>query len=127
MFPWDDRGDGRPTDTTLLNTLAPVLVAHGLLATVRQSFPCQQPSGPKSDTHVYPGVVMGVTTLDPKHNVGKRTPTECVDHGRFTGSTRRWSSEASSYANHFDRHFNIGRHTYINPWRKTNVTMPFTS
>ncbi|GFN81586.1 hypothetical protein PoB_000809200 [Plakobranchus ocellatus] len=28
---WDDRGDGRPTDTTLLNTLAPVLVAHGLL------------------------------------------------------------------------------------------------
>ncbi|GFO10381.1 hypothetical protein PoB_003688600 [Plakobranchus ocellatus] len=31
MFPWDDRGDGRPTDTTLLNTLAPVLVAHGLL------------------------------------------------------------------------------------------------
>ncbi|GFO43451.1 hypothetical protein PoB_006995600 [Plakobranchus ocellatus] len=31
MFPWDDRGDGHPTDTTLLNTLAPVLVAHGLL------------------------------------------------------------------------------------------------
>ncbi|GFO39781.1 histone-lysine N-methyltransferase SETMAR [Plakobranchus ocellatus] len=31
MFPWDDRGDGRPTDTTLLNTLAPVLVAHELL------------------------------------------------------------------------------------------------
>ncbi|GFO01768.1 hypothetical protein PoB_002827300 [Plakobranchus ocellatus] len=31
MFPWDDRGDGRPTDTTLLNTPAPVLVAHGLL------------------------------------------------------------------------------------------------
>ncbi|GFO04903.1 hypothetical protein PoB_003140800 [Plakobranchus ocellatus] len=31
MFPWDDRRDGRPTDTTLLNTLAPMLVAHGLL------------------------------------------------------------------------------------------------
>ncbi|GFO03220.1 hypothetical protein PoB_002972500 [Plakobranchus ocellatus] len=31
MFPWDDRGDGRSTNTTLLNTLAPVLVAHGLL------------------------------------------------------------------------------------------------
>ncbi|GFO01044.1 hypothetical protein PoB_002754900 [Plakobranchus ocellatus] len=31
MFPWDDRGDGRPTDTKLLNTLAPVLVAHRLL------------------------------------------------------------------------------------------------
>ncbi|GFO09964.1 hypothetical protein PoB_003646900 [Plakobranchus ocellatus] len=31
MFSWDDRGDGRPTDTTLLNTLAPVLVVHGLL------------------------------------------------------------------------------------------------
>ncbi|GFO04069.1 hypothetical protein PoB_003057400 [Plakobranchus ocellatus] len=31
MFPWDDRGDGHPSDTTLLNTLAPVLVAHGLL------------------------------------------------------------------------------------------------
>ncbi|GFO33869.1 hypothetical protein PoB_006037400 [Plakobranchus ocellatus] len=31
MFPWDDRGDSHPTDTTLLNTLAPVLVAHGLL------------------------------------------------------------------------------------------------
>ncbi|GFO04350.1 hypothetical protein PoB_003085500 [Plakobranchus ocellatus] len=26
-----DRGDGHPSDTTLLNTLAPVLVAHGLL------------------------------------------------------------------------------------------------
>ncbi|GFO12088.1 hypothetical protein PoB_003859300 [Plakobranchus ocellatus] len=31
MFPWDDRGDGHPSDTTLLNTLAPVLVAHRLL------------------------------------------------------------------------------------------------
>ncbi|GFO45013.1 fatty acid-binding-like protein 5 [Plakobranchus ocellatus] len=31
MFPWDDRGDGHPSDTTLLNTLAPVLIAHGLL------------------------------------------------------------------------------------------------
>ncbi|GFN83538.1 hypothetical protein PoB_001004400 [Plakobranchus ocellatus] len=31
MFPWDDRGNGHPSDTTLLNTLAPVLVAHGLL------------------------------------------------------------------------------------------------
>ncbi|GFN97395.1 hypothetical protein PoB_002390100 [Plakobranchus ocellatus] len=31
MFPWDDRGDGHPSDTTLLNTLAPVLVPHGLL------------------------------------------------------------------------------------------------
>ncbi|GFO43560.1 hypothetical protein PoB_007006500 [Plakobranchus ocellatus] len=94
--------------------------------TVRQSFPCQQPSGPKIDTHVYPGVIMGGTTLDPKHNVGKRTPTECVDHGRFTGSRRRWSSEASSYANHFDRHSNINRDTYINPCGKTNVTMQFT-
>ncbi|GFN85463.1 hypothetical protein PoB_001196900 [Plakobranchus ocellatus] len=58
---------------------------------------------------------MGGTTLNPKHNVGKRTPTECVDHGRFTGSRRRWSSEASSYANHFDRHSNIDSDTYINP------------
>ncbi|GFO14621.1 hypothetical protein PoB_004112600 [Plakobranchus ocellatus] len=31
MFPWDDRKDSRPTDTALLNTLALVLVAHGLL------------------------------------------------------------------------------------------------
>ncbi|GFO08411.1 endonuclease-reverse transcriptase [Plakobranchus ocellatus] len=89
--------------------------------TVRQSFPCQQPSGPKIDTHVYPSVMMGGTTLDPKHNVGKRTPTECVDHGRFKSSKRRWSSEASSYANHFDRHSNIGRDTHINPWGKKKV------
>ncbi|GFO08026.1 hypothetical protein PoB_003453100 [Plakobranchus ocellatus] len=34
MFPWDDHGDGHPSDTTLLNTLAPVLVAHGLLTHV---------------------------------------------------------------------------------------------
>ncbi|GFO27829.1 hypothetical protein PoB_005433400 [Plakobranchus ocellatus] len=95
--------------------------------TVRQSFPCQQPSGPKIDTRVYPGVIMGGTTLDPKHNVGKGTPTECVDHGRFTGSRRRWSSEASSYANHFDRHSNIVRNTYINLLGKNNVTMRFTS
>ncbi|GFO46142.1 hypothetical protein PoB_007264700 [Plakobranchus ocellatus] len=70
--------------------------------TVRQSFPCQPSSGPKIDTHVYPGVIMGGTTLDPKHNVGKRTPIECVDHGHFTGSRQRWSLKASSYANHFD-------------------------
>ncbi|GFO23929.1 hypothetical protein PoB_005043400 [Plakobranchus ocellatus] len=31
IFPWDDRGDGRPTDTPLLYTLAPVLKANGLL------------------------------------------------------------------------------------------------
>ncbi|GFO16997.1 hypothetical protein PoB_004350200 [Plakobranchus ocellatus] len=36
MFPWDDRGDGHPSDTTLLNTLAPVLVAHGLLTHVHK-------------------------------------------------------------------------------------------
>ncbi|GFO26119.1 hypothetical protein PoB_005262400 [Plakobranchus ocellatus] len=95
--------------------------------TVRQSFPCQQPSGPKIDTHVYPGVMMGGTTLDPKHNVGKRTPIECVDHGRFTGSRRRWSSEASSYANHFDRHSNIDRDTYIHSWGEININMRFTS
>ncbi|GFN74015.1 hypothetical protein PoB_000052100 [Plakobranchus ocellatus] len=95
--------------------------------TVRQSFPCQQPSGPKIDTHVYPGVIMGGTTLDPKHNVGKRTPTECVDHGRFTGSRHRWSSEASSYANHFDRHSNVGCDTYINRWGIGNITMRFIS
>ncbi|GFO03131.1 hypothetical protein PoB_002963600 [Plakobranchus ocellatus] len=34
MLPWDDRGDGHPSDTTLLNTLAPVLVAHELLTHV---------------------------------------------------------------------------------------------
>ncbi|GFO45616.1 hypothetical protein PoB_007212100 [Plakobranchus ocellatus] len=34
IFPWDDRGDGRSTDTTLLNPLTPVLVAHGLLTQV---------------------------------------------------------------------------------------------
>ncbi|GFO26156.1 hypothetical protein PoB_005266100 [Plakobranchus ocellatus] len=95
--------------------------------TVRKSFPCQQPSGPKIDTHMYPSVILGGTILDPKHNVGKRTPTEYVDHGSFTGSRRRWSSEASSYANHFDRHFNIGRDTYINPCWKANITMRFTS
>ncbi|GFN93060.1 hypothetical protein PoB_001956600 [Plakobranchus ocellatus] len=72
----------------------------------------------KFDTHVYPGVIMGGTTQDPKHNVGKRTPTECVDHGRFTGSRHRWSLEASSYANHFDRHSIIIRNTYINSHRK---------
>ncbi|GFO13818.1 hypothetical protein PoB_004032300 [Plakobranchus ocellatus] len=58
MFPWDDRGDGHPSDTTLLNTLAPVLMDFS--PTVRQSFPRQQPSGPKIDTHVYPGVYPGV-------------------------------------------------------------------
>ncbi|GFN76838.1 hypothetical protein PoB_000334400 [Plakobranchus ocellatus] len=68
--------------------------------TVRQSFPCQQPSGTIIDTHVYPGAILGGTTLDPKHIVGKRTPTECVGHGLFTGSRHRWSLEASSYANH---------------------------
>ncbi|GFN76278.1 hypothetical protein PoB_000278400 [Plakobranchus ocellatus] len=51
---------------------------------------------------------MGGTTLDPKHNVWKRTPTECVDHGRFTGSRHRWNSEASSYADQFDRHLTLG-------------------
>ncbi|GFO34054.1 hypothetical protein PoB_006055900 [Plakobranchus ocellatus] len=95
--------------------------------TVRQSFPRQQPSGPKIDTHVYPGVIMGGTTLDPKHNVGKRTPTECVDHGRFTGSRHRWSSETSSYANHFDRHSIIVRKTYINSYRKRYFTRWLTS
>ncbi|GFN73713.1 hypothetical protein PoB_000021900 [Plakobranchus ocellatus] len=90
--------------------------------TVRQSFPRQQPSGPKIDTHVYPGVIMGGTRLNPKHNVGKRTPTECVDHGPFTGSRRRWSSDASSFTNHFDRHSIIGRTTYINNYRKSFFT-----
>ncbi|GFO47717.1 hypothetical protein PoB_007422200 [Plakobranchus ocellatus] len=33
----------------------------------------------KSDTHVYPGLIMGETTLDPKHNVGNHTPAEYVD------------------------------------------------
>ncbi|GFN73732.1 hypothetical protein PoB_000023800 [Plakobranchus ocellatus] len=95
--------------------------------TVQQSFPRQQPSGPKIDTHVYPGVIMGVTTLDPKHNVGKRTPTERVDHGRFTGSRHRWSSGASSYANHFDRHSIIGCNTHINSYGKRHFTRWFTS
>ncbi|GFO24375.1 hypothetical protein PoB_005088000 [Plakobranchus ocellatus] len=95
--------------------------------TVRQSFPCQQPSGPKIHGHVYHGVIMEGATLDPKHNVGKRKPTECVDHGRFRGSRHRWSLEASSYANHFDRHSNIDRDTYINPWGKVNMNMRFTS
>ncbi|GFO19044.1 hypothetical protein PoB_004554900 [Plakobranchus ocellatus] len=45
MFPWDDRGDGHPSDTTLLNTLAPVLVAHGLL------------------THVHKKVISGFQTI----------------------------------------------------------------
>ncbi|GFN94881.1 hypothetical protein PoB_002138700 [Plakobranchus ocellatus] len=109
--PLRDRGDGHASDTTLLNTLAPVLVDFSPMdfsPTVRQSFPCQQPSGQKIDTHVYPGVIMGGTTLDPKHSVRKRTLTECVDHSRFTGSRHRWSSEASSSANHFDRHSVIG-------------------
>ncbi|GFO19763.1 hypothetical protein PoB_004626800 [Plakobranchus ocellatus] len=90
--------------------------------TVRQSFLRQQPSGPKIDTYVYPGVIMGGTTLDPKHNVGKRTPTECVDHGRFTGSRHRWSSEASSYPNHFDRHCIIARNTHKNSYRNRHLT-----
>ncbi|GFN90931.1 hypothetical protein PoB_001743700 [Plakobranchus ocellatus] len=76
----------------------------GFSPTVRQSFPCQQLSGPKIDTHVDSGIIMRGTTLGPKHNVRKRTLPECVDHGRFTGSRRRWSSEANSYANHFHRH-----------------------
>ncbi|GFO42990.1 hypothetical protein PoB_006949500 [Plakobranchus ocellatus] len=70
---------------------------------------------------VYPGIIMGGTTLDPKHNARKRTLTECVDHGRFTGSRHRWSSEASSYANHFDRHSNIMCNTYINSYRKRDL------
>ncbi|GFN96388.1 hypothetical protein PoB_002289400 [Plakobranchus ocellatus] len=42
MFPWDDRGDGHPSDTTLLNTLAPVLVAHGLLTHGLVMFLCEE-------------------------------------------------------------------------------------
>ncbi|GFN93636.1 hypothetical protein PoB_002014200 [Plakobranchus ocellatus] len=122
MFPWDDRGDGRPTVTTLLNTLAPVLVAHGLLTHGTTKLPSPATKRTKIDTHVYPGIIMGGTTLDPKHNVGKRTPTECVDHGRFTGSRHRWSSEASSYANHFDRHSFIRRNICINSYRKGHFT-----
>ncbi|GFO18794.1 hypothetical protein PoB_004529900 [Plakobranchus ocellatus] len=49
--------------------------------TVRQSFPCQQPSEANIDIHVYFGVIMGGTTPDPKHNAGRRSPAECVDHG----------------------------------------------
>ncbi|GFN91372.1 hypothetical protein PoB_001787800 [Plakobranchus ocellatus] len=73
--------------------------------------------------NVYPGVTMGGTTLDPKHNIGKRTPTECKDHGSFTGSRHRWSSEVSSYANHFDRHSIIVCNTYKNTYRKRHFTM----
>ncbi|GFO10632.1 hypothetical protein PoB_003713700 [Plakobranchus ocellatus] len=88
MFPWDDLGDGHPTDTTLPNTLAPVLVAHGRLTHGMTKLPSPATKRTKNDTHVYPGVIMG-TTLDPKYNVGRRTPTECVDQGRFTGSRHR--------------------------------------
>ncbi|GFO36925.1 hypothetical protein PoB_006343000 [Plakobranchus ocellatus] len=104
-----------------------VLVANGLLTHCTTKLPSQQPSGLKIDTHVYPGVIMGGTTLDPKHNVRKGTPTECVDHSHFTGSRHRWSSEASSYANHFDKHSIIERNTYINSYRKRHFTKYFTS
>ncbi|GFO29725.1 hypothetical protein PoB_005623000 [Plakobranchus ocellatus] len=49
MFPWDDRGDGHPSDTTLLNTLAPVLVAHGLL--IHDGQPVRGSGGLKTRDH----------------------------------------------------------------------------
>ncbi|GFN90927.1 hypothetical protein PoB_001743300 [Plakobranchus ocellatus] len=52
-----DRGDGRPTDTTLLNALAPVLVAHGLLTHCTTKLPSPVTKRTKIDTRdVYPGV-----------------------------------------------------------------------
>ncbi|GFO38304.1 hypothetical protein PoB_006480900 [Plakobranchus ocellatus] len=67
MFSWVDRRDGRPTETTLLYTLASVLVPIVFSSMVRQ-----QPSGPKIDTHVYLVVIMGGTTPYPKHNAERR-------------------------------------------------------
>ncbi|GFO42788.1 hypothetical protein PoB_006929300 [Plakobranchus ocellatus] len=40
--------------------------------TIRESFPRQKPSAPKIDTNVNPGIVNRGTTLDPKHNAGRR-------------------------------------------------------
>ncbi|GFN97606.1 hypothetical protein PoB_002411200 [Plakobranchus ocellatus] len=56
-------------------------VAHGILIPVRQSFPCQQSIGTKIDTHLYPGDVMGGIAPDPKHDAGRRSPTECRSIG----------------------------------------------
>ncbi|GFO29205.1 hypothetical protein PoB_005571000 [Plakobranchus ocellatus] len=106
--------------------IAPVLVAHGLLTHGTTKLPLPATKWTKNDTHAYPGVIMGGASLDPKHNVGKCTPTECVDHCHFTGSRHRWSSEASSYANQFDRHSIIGHNTYINSCIKRYLTRLFT-
>ncbi|GFO09948.1 hypothetical protein PoB_003645300 [Plakobranchus ocellatus] len=38
----------------------------GFSLTVRQSFPCQQPCGPKIEVHVYPGVIMTRNHTRPK-------------------------------------------------------------
>ncbi|GFO42087.1 hypothetical protein PoB_006859200 [Plakobranchus ocellatus] len=67
MFPWNNRGDGRPTDTTLLNTLAPMPVALKLLTHSTTKLPYPATKRKKTDTHVYPGVIMGGTTVDPRH------------------------------------------------------------
>ncbi|GFN82483.1 hypothetical protein PoB_000898900 [Plakobranchus ocellatus] len=45
------------SDTTLLNTRAPVFVTHGTI-----NLPCQQSSEPANDAHVYPGFIMRGTT-----------------------------------------------------------------
>ncbi|GFN78374.1 hypothetical protein PoB_000488000 [Plakobranchus ocellatus] len=59
MFSWDDRGDGHPTHITLLNTLAPVLVAHGLLTHGTSKLTSAATKRTKIDTDVYPSVIMG--------------------------------------------------------------------
>ncbi|GFO02804.1 hypothetical protein PoB_002930900 [Plakobranchus ocellatus] len=57
MFPWGDgRGDGRPTDNTMLNTQAPVLVAHGSRTPVRQSFLASDQAG---QNLIHPGIIIG--------------------------------------------------------------------
>ncbi|GFO05071.1 lysosomal alpha-glucosidase protein [Plakobranchus ocellatus] len=71
MFPWDYRGDSRPTDITLLRTLAPVFAAHELLTYGMTKHLLPATKRTKSDTHVYSSVIMGGTTLDPKHNAGR--------------------------------------------------------
>ncbi|GFO10969.1 hypothetical protein PoB_003747400 [Plakobranchus ocellatus] len=110
MFPRGDRGDGSPIDIALLNILAPVIGAHGLLihGTKKASLVSNQVDQNLIPC-LYPGVIMGGTTLGRKHNVGKRAPTECVDHDCFTGSRHRWNLKASSYAYHSDRHSTVGR------------------
>ncbi|GFO22447.1 hypothetical protein PoB_004895200 [Plakobranchus ocellatus] len=70
------------TDTTLMYTPAPVLVALGFFTHGATKLPLPATQGPKIETHVYRSVITGGTTLYPKHNAGRRHRQNVYDHGR---------------------------------------------